>query len=85
MKVTVEELANHLDIDISDIIQIDSKQLFIVKDNELYSYLTKVGFKRDGMWLLTMNKYSGATTKQLTQFFQSCVKEGQPVMYSNEI
>lgn len=83
--ITAQMIANNLGINIEEVKQVGSKQLFIVKDCELYSYWTKVGFKRDGMWLLTMTKYTKTTSKQLTQFFQSCVKEKQPVMYSNEI
>jgi hypothetical protein len=51
--------------------QVGSKQLFIVcypSYRLLVSYLTVVGFRANGCWLLTTAKYSRTTSKQLNQF-----------------
>ena len=48
-----------------------SKQLFVVTFPTyqlLVSYLTIVGYRSQGNWLLTKAKYSTTTSKQLTQF-----------------
>jgi hypothetical protein len=47
------------------------KQLFVVTFPTyklLVSYLTIVGYRSQGNWLLTKAKYSTTTSKQLTQF-----------------
>lgn len=67
-KVTRKDLANHLGIDIEEVKQIKSKQLFIVKGIELYSSYTKVGVLEDEVWYLTTKKYSSSTSRQLSQF-----------------
>ncbi len=54
-----------------EINQVGSKQLFIVTYPTyqlLVSYLTMVGYRSQGNWLLTTAKYSTTTSKQLTQF-----------------
>lgn len=51
--------------------QLGSKQLFVVTFPTyqlLVSYLTIIGYRSQGTWLLTTAKYSPTTSKQLTQF-----------------
>jgi regulator of sigma D len=51
--------------------QIDSKQLFVVNypaKQLLVSYLTIVGYRAQGAWLLTKAKYSHTTSKHLNMF-----------------
>ena len=54
--------------------QVDNKQLFVVSYPDyqlLVSYLTIVGIRTEGAWLLTTRKYSVTTSRQLTQFVKS--------------
>ena len=61
--------------------QVDSKQLFIVTLPSciqlLVSYVTIVGihYGNDKCWLLTLEKFSSTTSKQMTQFrhMYSCI------------
>lgn len=66
--ITAKMIANNLGINIEEVKQVGSKQLFIVKGRELYSYWTKVGYLEDATWFLTTKKYTKTTSKQLTQF-----------------
>jgi hypothetical protein len=70
-----QNLANSLNININEVKQVGSKQLFIVKGMELYSYYTKVGYLENGTWYLTTEKYSVTTSKQLNQFVSYVRKE----------
>jgi hypothetical protein len=58
--------------------QIGSKQIAIVIQpeglTELYSYSTKVGIFKEGIWYLTTAKYSHTTSRQLTEFSRNCDK-----------
>ena len=54
-----------------EVAQVGSKQLFIVTFPTcqlLVSYRTIVGYRSDGCWLLTKNKYSPTTSRQLNYF-----------------
>lgn len=54
--------------------QVDSKQMFIItvsSRSKLLSYKTIVGLLVDDVWMLTPNKHSRTTSKQLTQFARS--------------
>lgn len=91
--VTRTDLANSIGVDTSIVEQVASKQLFIVRRDhhkELYSYYTLVGrtcfdenFK--AVWLLTTEKYSPTTSKQLTQFANAMRRNGYEVKYSDEV
>lgn len=54
--------------DIENLQQIGNKNLYIGDGKYLISYKTIVGVLHEGVWLLTTDKYSRTTSKQLTQF-----------------
>jgi hypothetical protein len=54
--------------DIENLQQIDNKNLYIGDDKYLVSYKTIVGVLVAGTWLLTTDKYSVTTSRQMTQF-----------------
>jgi hypothetical protein len=88
--VTKKDLAERLSIDTKNISQIGKKQLFIVNSKNfrytrLYSYYTQVGFLSDKTWIITTEKYSKTTAKQLTQFKNLALKKGYDVITSEEI
>ena len=83
MSVTKQDIARHYGIELSDVKQINSKQLFIADiDNGtvLISYYTIVGKRIAGIWYLTGQKYSVTTSRQLTQF-----ASGRTVVYVDDI
>jgi hypothetical protein len=54
-----------------EIYQVDNMQMFVVifpTYQLLVSYLTIIGYRPKGTWLLTTAKHSRTTSKQLTQF-----------------
>jgi hypothetical protein len=73
--------------------QIGSKQLFIIESDIptgyftqcLVSYLTVVGYvtvePAGKVWNLTKKKYSQTTSKQLSQFANSLIRQGKLVRY----
>ena len=72
MTVTKTEITHRFN-NITDIQQIDNKQLFTATVNNrriLISYYTIVGIYdfTNSEWLITTEKYSITTSKQLTQF-----------------
>jgi hypothetical protein len=63
--------------------QVDSKQMFIItvpSGTKLLSYKTIVGLLLNDVWMLTPNKHSRTTSKQLTQFAR-----GRIVHWCNEV
>lgn len=72
MRVTKTDVSWIFNVQVDAIKQIDSKQLFIVdspdKGRVLISYKTIVGRFTDNEWLLTTERYSETTSKQLNQF-----------------
>lgn len=72
MRVTKKDIAWTFKVPVGAIKQIDSKQLFIVdlpdKGRVLVSYKTIVGRFTGNEWLLTTERYSVTTSKQLNQF-----------------
>lgn len=51
-----------------DVRQIGCKQLFIVNNYYLISYLTVVGIRYNTTWVIANRKYSQTTIRQLTYF-----------------
>lgn len=91
VKFTIIEMAKTLDVPSSMVERVGSKNLFIVRREnklELYSYTTKVGETRlengQALWLLTTEKYTPTTSKQLTQFANAMRKKGYEIRYSDE-
>jgi len=90
MKITRRYIANHCGVDITDVEQIGSKQLFIINnflpsaskpvEIILVSYYTIVGKLVAGTWHLTTQKYSVTTSKQLSQFAR-----GRTVIYTDNL
>lgn len=75
MKVTKQQISLCYNTSIDNIKQIDSKQLFIVDTSYLgrllVSYKTTIGIYFDGVWVITLEKFSPATSKQTTQFINA--------------
>jgi len=68
MKITVFEVRNKFKP--CKIEQVGHKQLFIMDNRLLVSYLTIVGVEIAGIWYLTSKKYSRTTSRQLNYFSQ---------------
>lgn len=79
---TKKDVMRQFAVESHNVIQIDSKQLFVVylpTRKVLVSYRTIVGESIDGVWHLTQYKYSCTTSKQLSQFAR-----GKTVIYVAE-
>jgi hypothetical protein len=73
MSVNKKQAADRFSVNISDVVQKGSKQLFIVKNYQnnktiLVSYTTIIGLYKDGIWYITTETLSSTTGKQTTHF-----------------
>ena len=78
MSITIKDICNQFGVSEHRIEQIEHKQLFIVAmDNGklLVSYQTVIGKLLNGKWHITSEKFSSATSRQITQFIKSCHNE----------
>ena len=72
-------------IELDDIHQIDSKQLYVVtlpttiNRQLLYSYRTCIGIRRAGTWSITAQRYSVTTSRQISQFTSLARRGGRDV------
>jgi hypothetical protein len=68
MKITIEQVSEKFNVPVSEVKQVKTKQLFIVGNSKLVSYLTVVGISKEGVWYLTKEKQSQTTTQQVNTF-----------------
>ena len=78
MSITIKDICNQFGVSKNLVEQIGHKQLFIVTINNcrlLVSYQTVIGKLLNGKWYITKEKFSCTTSKQITQFINSCHNE----------
>jgi hypothetical protein len=73
MSVTKKQVANRFNVNVNDVVQKGSKQLFVVHNYRnahtiLVSYTTIIGLYKKSIWHITKEKFSRTTSKQATQF-----------------
>jgi len=83
MTITRKQVADKFNVNITDVEQVKSQQLFIIIKPDsmlLVSYLTIVGKYINGVWYLTKQKYSVSTSRQMSTFART-----HNVKYVNDI
>ena len=83
MKVTIKTIMQIFEVNRDKVRQIKSQQLFIVDTpylgRLLVSYRTVVGIFHGGVWVISLEKHSTSTSRQVNSFTRSTPFEVQRV------